>query len=191
MNYGNIVLAKTKGEWIANAIEWFTRSRFSHTLVTAPPQAGYEMCIEASGKGIDELNFDTGYRNNPTQCYLLYRVNLPIEVLDAAMRECLDQLEGGYAYLAYPWFMWRTFLKAVCNIDIKHQDNWYKKQMVCSGLVRLFLDSKAVKDYLSKFGQPSLFKDFGQGSVHVEDLFQIFQSNPKLFELIETKGITL
>lgn len=191
MNYGHIVLAKTSGEFTASAIAWFTNSRFSHALITAPPQVGYEMCIEASGKGIDELGFDQGYRKNPTQSYLIYRVNLPDEVLDAAMREALDKLEQDYGYLAFPWFMFRSFVKWAFRKDIKSQDNWYKKQIVCSGLVRLFLDSKPVRDYLARFAQPSLFDGYGQGSVHCEDLFDIFKANPKLFELIETKGITL
>jgi hypothetical protein len=190
MNYGYVVLAATKGEWAADGIEWFTGSRFSHSFVTVPPQAGLEMCIEASGKGIDEVPFDSQYRQNPTQSYLVYQVNLPKEVIDQAIDYVLETLEQSYAYLAYPWFIWRFLLWKIFKKDIKAKNNWYTKEYVCSGLVRLYLDSPPVRAYLETNGMQPLFNGFGQGSVTPEDLYAIYNSNPNLFKLIETKNFT-
>lgn len=188
MSYGYVVLASTQGEFIANAIKWFTRSRFSHSFVTVPAQIGREMCIEADGNGIAEIEFDVGYRNNPAQTYMVYRVNLPQEVIDKALQACLDDLEHKYAYLAYPWFIYRTLMWKLFKKDIKAKNNWYTKNLVCSGLVRLYLDAESVRDHLSSKGLQNLFSGYGLGSMAPEDLFYVLEANPELFTKIEAKG---
>lgn len=176
-NYGHIVLADSKKEWIAQAIKWFTKSKWSHSLLTIAPEADREMGIEAASNGISAVPFDTSYRNNDTQGYNMYRVLVDDNIKDAAIRICLNDLESAYGYLEYPWFIWRS-INAFFGRDIKSQNNWFNQGEVCSQL--------CVK-YLTACNLGQIFSGYGKNSVTPQDLQVIMGANPQYFELIETK----
>lgn len=177
MEYGHVVLANSKQEFVAKIIKWFTASNWSHSLVTSSPQIGREMGLEAAGNGVSEVLFDLAYRKNSGQGYRVYRVNLPQETKDAGLAAVLPDLETPYGYLDLPWFAWRA-LNRMVGKDIKAQDNWASKREICSQLV--------VK-YLTACGLGDLFKGYGRNAIAPQDLQVIMEANPQLFELIEFK----
>jgi hypothetical protein len=170
--YGNIVLASTKGQFIPNAIKWFTNSQFSHSLVTVPNVLGVSMCIEAVEGGVDFARFDNGYENNQDQGYEIWNVKVDQAVKDKAIVSILNDLEIGYGFLEYAFFICRRFC-LLFGIDIKNQNNWISQGMICSQLCVA---------YLKACGLDRLFIHYGNGAVAPQDLQDIFKANPDLFE---------
>lgn len=178
MEYGYICFAYSKNEWIAKAIAWFTKSKWSHSFVTMPPILGREMAMEASASGVAMTPFDIAYRNNPNQTYEAYRFNIDPEQIDLSLLKCMNELETSYGYLEYPWFIWRSFNK-LFGRDIKNQNNWSKQGTVCSGLVRQFIENS---------GHKELFTGFGIDSANAQDVYEIVKANLNLFQLVESKN---
>jgi len=177
MEYGYICFAYSKNEWIAKAIAWFTKSKWSHTFITIPPILGNEMALEAASVGTCPVLFDKGYRNNPDQIYEVYRVKIPQEKIDNAIVASLGRLQTPYGYLEYPWFVWR-YINAWLGRDIRSQDNWSKRNLVCAGLSDFFLDD---------CGLSSLSDSYGYNSISAQDIYEIVKAHPELFELVEKK----
>lgn len=176
--YGHIVLASTKGEFVPSAIEWFTDSKFSHSFITMPDMLNIPMCIEAASGGVDFTRFDTGYVSNPSQSYEVWEVLVADNVKDTALTSMLNELEIGYGYLHYPWFIWRK----ICSIfgkDIKNQNNWDQKGMICSQLCVAYMTDCGLSDVLS---------GYGQGAVAPQDLKNIFLAHPDKFKLVGVKA---
>lgn len=137
------------------------------------------MCIEGSGQGVDLVDFDIAYRNNPDQNYEVYcLIRTPSENKDRALNELLMDLEDPYSYLSLPWFIYRYLLRRI-GIDIKHKNNWYHNLFICSGLVRKYLDLCDLS---------CLTTAYGVGSLSAEDLYQLVRSRPYLFKMVEKKG---
>jgi len=176
MSYGHIVLASTKSGFVPNAIKWFTSSKFSHSLVTIPSILDVPLCIEAAEHGVDAARFDTSYANNLGQGYEVWSVSISDEIKDAAIIETLSDLETGYGFLEYPWFMWR----AICKLfgkDIKSQNNWNTDGMICSQLCVAYLKSCKLE---------YIFVGYGSGSIAPQDLQDIFKAHPELFTLVQS-----
>jgi hypothetical protein len=172
---GCIVLSNTKGEFIGSAIRFISKSKFSHSFVTMPPILEIPMCAEDSSLGVDMLRFDTGYLQDTNESIEVWEVNIPDDAKDAGLLAVLNELEQGYGYSEFPWFIWR-WLNGIFGRDIKAQDNWSQKNSVCSGLVR--------DRYIANSGLSNLFDGFGRNSVWPEDISQIMRSRPDLFTLV-------
>lgn len=175
MNPGDVVLADTKKGFVVNAIKWFTKSQFSHSLVTMPSLMDFPMCIEAAENGVDMTRFDTGYENNMGQGYQVWSINIDQDIKDEALKVIINDLEIMYGVFQYPWFMWRK-LNLLLGRDIKAQDNWTHDGMICSQLCVA---------YLRACGLDDVFKGYGNGSISPQDLQDIFKANPDLFSLSE------
>lgn len=175
-NYGYVCFAYSKNEWLAKAIAWFTKSQWSHSFIMAPSMIDREMAMESASNGVSLVPFDSSYRNNDNQKYEVYRFKMSKESIDKGVLMTMDMLETPYGYLEYPWFMWRS-LNALLGRDIKSQNNWSQQGTVCSGLVRLYIDSVS----------PGLFTDFGKDSANAQDVYNVVKARPDLFELIESK----
>lgn len=173
--YGHVVLASTKKGFVPNAIKWFTRSKFSHSLVTLPDMLGAPLCIEAAEGGVDAVRFDNNYANDPGQGYQVWRVKIDQSIKDAAIVSVLNDLEIRYGLFQFAWFMWRA-LNRLFGRDVKNQDNWNHDGMICSQLCVA---------YLTSCGLGHLFQGYGQGSVAPQDLQDIFMAHPELFELVQ------
>lgn len=171
--YGNIVLANTKSGFVPATIRFFTKSKFSHSLITAPDLIGIPMCIESASSGVDMLRFDTGYQNNSGVDYEVWEVNIPDSAKDAGLQAAINKLETKYGYLEIPWFIWR-WLNGLFGKDIKNQDNWCQNGTICSQLCELNLEGG---------GLTGLFAGYGKGSVHPGDLRQIMTAHPEFFKL--------
>jgi len=65
------------------------------------------MGIEAAEQGVDAVRFDKNYINDPSQGYEVWRINIPQDVKDRAIVSLLNDLEIGYGFFQYPWFIWR------------------------------------------------------------------------------------
>lgn len=172
MGYGHVVLASTKGEFVPNAIKWFTGSVFSHSLITTPDILGVPMCVEAGSSGVDFTRFDNTYENSPNQAFEVWEVLVPQDVKDAAIRELLSKLEIVYGFLEYPYFIWRRICRFFGK-DIKSQNNFILQGMICSQLC---------VSYLKLCGLSHVFEGYGEGSIAPQDLQDIFSKNPLLFK---------
>lgn len=174
--YGNIVLASTKGEFVPNAIKWFTGSVFSHSLVTTPDILNTPMCIEASSRGVDFTRFDNSYINNENQGYEIWKVKIDQKIKNKATVFILNDLEIGYGFLQFSYFIFRK----ICLFfgkDIKSWNNWSKSGMICSELCVSYLTACGLKD---------IFTGYGIGSIAPQDLQNIFKSRPDIFEKIQS-----
>lgn len=174
--YGNIVLASTKSGFIPSAIKWFTGSQFSHSFITIPDILNTPMGVEAGGNGVDCVRFDTNYQNNTDQGYEVWSIKINPETADTAIISMLNDLEISYGYFQYFWFIWRK-LNSIFGRDIKSQNNWINKGMICSQLCVAYLKVR---------GLTGIFEGYGEGSIEPQDLQNIFKANPDIFEKVES-----
>lgn len=178
MEYGHIVLSGTKYGFFPNAIKWFTKSKFSHSLVTMPNVLDMPMCAEAADNGVSMVRFDKAYTQNEDQEYEIWKVKIAPECIDAGIKKVADDLETMYGFLQYPWFVWRSICKFFGS-DIKHQNNWFTGGTICSELC---------VQYLAGCGLAYVLDGYGPGAVTPQDLQDIFKAHPELFELVAMKG---
>lgn len=171
MEYGNLILANTKKGFIQQAIKWFTKSQFSHSFVTMPDILDIPMCIEACEGGVDMCRFDKGYVNDTNQAYEVWALNISQDIKDQALKQIMNDLETGYGFLEYPWFIWRR-LNLLVGKDIKAHNNWNSSGIICSQLCVA---------YLTACGLAYLFDGYGKGSIAPQDLQNIFIAYPELF----------
>jgi hypothetical protein len=178
--YGYVCFAYTKNKWYDWCISKLTGSKWSHSFFTCPPMLGKEMLMEACGGGVSVSSFDIGYRNNVNQAYEVYQLKIDRATIDSSIKNQIKELEDSYAFLAYPWFMWR-YLNRFLGRDIKAKDNWYQSQTtrICSQFLREFIEGCGFK---------SLFDGYGLGSASPQDIYTLVLSRPDLFELIESKS---
>lgn len=177
MSYGHVVLANSKTGFVAQSIKKFTKSEFSHSLVTTPNVLNVPMCIEAAEGGVDFTRFDVSYIHNPSQGYEIWNIKIDQSIKDTAIISILSDLEIAYGFLQYPYFMWRR-LCLLFGKDIKSKSNWFAQGMICSQLCVA---------YLNACGLGKIFIGYGKGSIAPQDLQDIFKAHPELFELIEKR----
>lgn len=178
--YGDIVLASTKSGFIANGIKWFTQSQFSHSLVMLPDMFGLPMCMEAAENGVDTVRFDKNYTNDTNEGFQVWNVKIDNAIKRDAIKSISNDLEIGYGFLQYPYFI----VRRICLLfgkDIKSKNNWFRKDgMICSQLVVA---------YLTACGLGYIFEGYGKGSIAPQDLQNIFEAHPELFDM--TKEVRL
>lgn len=174
---GSIVLANSKKELVPQIIKFVTRSNWSHSLFIIPACCDKEMGIEAASNGISCVPFKKSYRQDINQGFRVYKLKLQEDIKKKAIATCLDDLESCYGYLDLPWFIWRA-LNKLFGKDIKKQNNWVNKNLICSQF--------CVK-YLTECGLGDLFIDYGNNSICCQDLQEIMDSRLDLFEVIEEK----
>ena len=92
----------------------------------------------------------------------------------------LSELETGYGFLQFPWFIWRK-LNRLVGRDIKANNNWDTSGMICSQLCVA---------YLKACGLEKLLAGYGNGSIAPQDLQNIFIAHPELFEKTESVRLT-
>jgi hypothetical protein len=171
--YGHIVLVSAKTGFIAQAIEWFTESKFDHGLVTAPDVLGIPMCIEAVQSGVEFDRFDTNYVNDMNSGYQVWNIKIDQSIKDKALLSILNDLQISYGFLQYPFFIYER----ICNLfgkNIKSQNNWNTSGMICSQLCVA---------YLKACGLEYVLKGYGNGNIVPNDLENIFLAHPELFEM--------
>ena len=181
MDFGHVVLSRSKSSWISKQIAFFTGSYFSHAFVTAPPMCDRLMCLEAVAGGVSAIPFDIAYENCPDESFIEYDVLVSAEIKEKALSVIMNNLEIGYGFLEYPWLIWRWLCKKLGK-DIKSHNNWSNDGIICSELV---------VEYLTECGLGKLFEGFGVAAVTPEDLYQIVLANPQYFKEIKRKDCTV
>ena len=176
MSYGQIVLATNTVGFFPAAIRLFTGSKFSHSLVLTPPILDIPMGIEAVEGGVDSVRFDKNYINDTTQGYEIWEIKIDLSIKDAAIKTVLSELQTPYGYLEYLFFLWRR-INYWLGRDIKSQDNWFSKGIICSQLC---------VDYLNACGLSQVLNGYGKGSICPQDLQDIMIAHPELFEKVES-----
>lgn len=177
MNYGYVCVSNTKKSFQSSVIRFFTQSSWSHSFITIPDLVGTPLAMEAAGSGVSICSFNKHYRDDKTQAYKVYRFRADPIAIDSALAQLLVELQTGYGYLELPWFAWRG-LNKMFGRDISSQDNWSQAGRICSELVA---------QYITYAGYPQLLGRFGRGSINAQDIFEMVESNPEIFELIESK----
>ena len=176
MNSGDIVLAQCKNNLISKAIEWFTKSQFSHSFVIIPSILGVPVCMEAEAGGVEVGRFDKNYQNNINEGYEIWTIAISPYLKERAIISITNDLEVAYGFLQYTWFIWRR----ICSLlgkDIKAKNNWNNKGLICSQLVCA---------YLIACGLSNILEGYGKGSVSPQDLQDIMKAHPELFTMIES-----
>lgn len=175
--YGHVCVSNSKAGFTAQVIKFFTRSKWSHSFVISPPLLNKDMVIESASNGVSIAPFDQHYRNDIYEGYRVYEFKCEYEFKDSALTQVFAELEGGYGFLEIPWFGWRA-LNKLFGRDIRHKDNWSQAGVICSELAT---------QYITACGFGRLFSAFGKGSVNAQDIYEICESHPELFKLIESK----
>lgn len=176
MSYGNLVLVSSKTNFISKGIRWFTQSTISHAFLTMPDVLDIPMCMEAVIGGVDMSRFDTNYLNNPDEIVEIWELLVLDQIKIDALQKTINELEVGYGFLEYPWFVWRR-LNSLFGRDIKSQNNWSTDGMICSQLC---------VSYLNACGVGHIFDGYGKGSIAPQDLSAIFNVHPELFKLTQS-----
>lgn len=177
MEYGYVCVSNSKKEFQAKVIKFVTRSKWSHSFITVPNMLDVEMALESASSGVSMCSFDKHYRTDDGQGYRVYRFKADQGSKDKSIVSLLTELQTGYGFLELPWFAWRAIC-AWLKCDIRAQDNWSQAGTICSELVA---------QYITNAGYPQLFTSFGKGSVNAQDIFEICESHPEIFELVENK----
>lgn len=175
MEFGHICFSVNHKSFTAKVIKFFTRSRWSHSFITAPPIIKERlMVLEATGEGVTSIPLDVGYLEDPTEDCIIFKVKIDDNLKIESINNILNSLQTGYGFLELPWFAWR----GICywfGKDIKSQDNWSQAGIICSELA---------SNYLRGLGLGYLLEGFGKGSINAQDLYEICLNNPDIFELI-------
>jgi hypothetical protein len=166
MAYGQIVLAGSKSGFVPRAIKFLTKSKFSHSLITAPDMVKLPMCVEAAENGVSVIRFDQAYTQNSSENIEIWEVLVSNEAKDNGLTHAFDKLEKGYGFLELPWFIWRAMNKLVGR-DIKSQNNWSRNRI-----------------YLVNTGLGKLFDMYGRGAVAPQDISDVMNANPKYFKKV-------
>lgn len=177
MEYGHIVISRLKKGWFSSLVRFVTRSDYSHTLLTVPPVCGEEMGLESSHVMTAAMPFEPWYRKNTNAAYRVYRFRASPAKKRAALVKAMRSFTAGYGYRKLPWFIWRALNKLIGR-DIRAQSNWSQSGLICSDLVA---------QYISDAGFSHLFAKFGKASIHSQDIYEICEACPEIFELIEFK----
>src|SRR5271167_4658793 len=131
MKYGHVVLADTKSGFVPSLIKFVTDSEFSHSFVTIPDILGVPLCIEAAEVGVNTTPFNKSYAKNMNEGYEVWEVRVSKKIKDAAIKSLLNDLEIGYGFLQFPWFIWRA-INRFFGRDIKKSNNWDTNGIICS-----------------------------------------------------------
>ena len=178
---GLIGFADNKKDLFPKLIKFFTGSKnTTHTFVTCKCQE-VESVIEA-GKLVQVVPFDSHYRSSKQDDYWLYRIN-PKKVDEKKIKfalSCVYKSLAGDEYGTFQllWFPYRWLMKTVFKKDTKDQNNWFTKGVICSELTYQFL-------VYCDLGY--LVKDFNANTIQAQDIRDICESNPDIFQLVSYK----
>jgi len=187
---GQIGFSNTKGKiFLSGLIRFFTGSKFSHSFICYYPLDDMELVFEAN-ELMMLTPFDRHYRNNPDQEYEIYEIKqfengdaITKDMVTSSLKQCYLQYSNvKYGYTQLLWFIWRWILEKLhIKVDLKKERKWFKKGIICSELVYLYLktlDHPIINEELNNF-QPN--------TINPEDIRKIFLKYPEIFKLKEIK----
>ncbi len=168
------------GGFFASAIRFFTKSKYSHTLMISDDTLGAE-AVQEAGVIVQVVPFDKYYRHCDKEIYKMYRPKAPEEVKAQSAKKVFVEFAGvTYGKLQLIWFIYRAVMENVFKKDVRSQKNWMTDGVICSELVYW---------YLWNLGEPyqSLLKPWNPDTIQAQDILNIVEANPDLFELVEAK----
>lgn len=183
MNKGCIGFSNNKKDFLPRLIRLFTNSGISHTFIITFPKDGKVMIEEASTTVV-EGTFQASYSEDSYTDYWMFKIRdgLTTEAqIDEALKYCHDELLGvTYGKLQLLYFPYRWLMKTFFNKDVRHEKNWFTKGVICSELVYYFLHRLGPKFQ-------DLLKDFDPDTIQAQDILEIVEMNPEVFEFVEKK----
>ncbi len=166
---------------LASLIRFFTKSKISHTLLIQSSLGETETVQEACSI-VQVVDFKRYYRNpKEKQTYAVYAVKATEEAKKESLKKVFDEFAGvTYGHLQLIWFVYRAVMENVFKKDVRHEKNWMSKGVICSELVYW---------YLWNLGEPyqALLKPWNPDTIQAQDILNIVEANPDLFELVEAK----
>jgi len=166
---------------LSSLIRFFTKSKFSHTFMMTEDIQGVE-AVQEAGSIVQIVPFNSHYRNNSTQGYVVFRPKASDEAKAKSTKECFEEFAGvTYGRLQLLWFVYRAVAEFFGK-DVRKNKNWMSDGVICSELVYY---------YLCGLGEEyqELLKDFNPDTIQAQDILTIVQNNPQLFEMIEIKDV--
>lgn len=168
---------------VPKLIRFFTNSHISHTFIGTESFMGVPSIQEASDLIV--VKPFVGYEQSLTESFKLYKIREDVvseDTIKEATKKVYEEFEGvRYGYLQLVWFPYRWLLSLV-GIDARKQKNWMTDGVICSELVYWFLW------YLGPVFQ-DLIKDFNPDTIQAQDLLDIVNAHPHLFEFVREKNV--
>jgi hypothetical protein len=168
--------------FVPKAIRYFTKSKWSHSLLIQAPILKEEAVQEASDL-VQIVPFQRNYRDS-TETFEMFRIKKGVvskATIDASLKKCFNEFTGQkYGYLQLFWFIYRAIAEKFGK-DVRHNKNWLSDGVICSELVYW---------YLFYLGEPfkTLLEPWNADTIQPQDIYNIVQSHPELFELVEIKA---
>lgn len=178
MKIGDILLTKNDFSFLGKAIQYFTKSDFTHNCMVFSPILGVESVIEA-GKSVQVVPFRRNYIDNPKESWQIWRIKgVAQSRIQSSLISIYWQYSGNvYGYLQLLWFVWR-WANELIGRDIRSQKAWFPGGQICSELLWHYLMRLGVHEITEAI------KNWNAESVHVEDFHKLFLSMPQYFERI-------
>lgn len=179
---GDIGLSNNLKGFFPAAIRFFTGSHISHSFLVGDSWLGHRAVIEA-GNLVQVVPWKKFYVDKPTEEYWVYRIHdgkVKEQDMVIALSRCFNNYAGKtYGYLQLLWFIWR-WAASKFGMDVRRCRNWLPGGVICSELVYWYLF------YLGgEFRK--LIEPFTSNTIQAHDIYEIIQSRPDLFYLVEEK----
>jgi len=170
---GAIAFTSHKTSWISKAIRWFTKSKFSHSLIIVDEVGENRYLLEA---GTKEVSFDLFDKYEKKQSS--YEIWIPKGVTEEEIERALKKTQKEFVHKTYGYLQLIGFAMKIGLQKIGIQiNNPIKLGSICS----------EVDWYYLKELMPHIFKKYDRDSVSPKDLRDIILKHPISFELIEKK----
>jgi len=133
------------------------------------------------------------YLDDPNFDIWLYSINgaTPKEIayaLDFCKKEFLGDV---YGYAEWLWFPYRMFCQKILHIDVRKQDNWFKrwalKGCICTELYWHFVDKLTELHPERYLKLRSILSEFNPDAMTANDVLHLQEDNPDLFTLMFVK----
>lgn len=179
-----IGFSNNKTSLLAKLIRFFTNSKMSHTFVITFPSAGGDVMFEEASHVVTDGVFKTNYIDDTNTQYWIYKIKDGIvseDVIDKSLVAIQEQFLGvTYGKLQLLFFPYRWIMNTIFHKDVNHEKNWFTNGVICSELVY---------HYLYNLGQPfqDMLSDFNSDTIQAQDILNIINSHPDVFEFVEEK----
>lgn len=122
--------------------------------------------------------------DDPDYSIWLYRIKdlTPYE-MTFSLDKCTAEFSGVvYGYFEWLWFLWRWFNEKILRRDVRHEDNWFTKGVICSELwwwyVWYITDTNVLK-----WGKlRAILDQWNPDTIQPYDIKKIMDANPDIFE---------
>lgn len=186
---GDIIILSRKGKndsFFSKSQRYFTKDKWTHIAVIINPILGVPSVLSANELIVTEpleryFNEESDIEVYRPKFYKKNKVQM-IKDLAEMYKKYASTIYGFFQLL---WFIIRWLEISLFGKQIFFKNNPFKKGIICSELVLIFL-----KDlYEKNLELSNVLQKFDNDSVHVGDIRNIITNNKKYFDLIYTRSM--